>query len=140
MMYIVMFVPSGKGDTLIVDTDVLIWYSRNHQKAIELIHSLDSFSISVVTYMEIIQGVRNKKELNAFNRALGILNVKIIQIDELISTKAMFFVEQYTLSHSMAFADALIGATAIIKQLPLISGNDKHYKHLPEINVQTFKT
>ena len=123
---------------MIVDTDVLIWYSRGNQKAIKLIHSLDFFSISVITYMEIVQGVRNKGELNSFKKALGILNIKLIQIDEIISTKAMFFVEQYTLSHSMELADALIGATSIIKNLQLVTGNDKHYKYLPEINIQKF--
>ena len=124
---------------MIVDTDVLIWYSRGHQKAIDVIHSLDRFSLSVVTYIEIIQGVRNRKELNAFRKALGILNAQVIQIDELISTKAMFYVEQYALSHTMELADALIGASAVIKQLPLITGNEKHYKHLPEIKVQKFQ-
>ena len=124
---------------MIVDTDLLIWYSKGHQKAIDVIHSFDKFSLSVVTYIEIIQGVRNKKELNAFKKALGILNVQVIQIDELISTKAMFYVEQYALSHSMELADALIGASAVIKQIPLITGNEKHYKHLPEIEIQKFQ-
>lgn len=123
---------------MIVDTDVLIWYSRGHKKAIDLVHNLESFSISVVTYMEIIQGVRNKQELNTFKNALGILQVKVVQIDELISTKAMFFVEQYSLSHSLELADALIGATSILKQMPLITGNSKYYKHLPGIDVQKF--
>lgn len=124
---------------MIVDTDVFIWYSRGNQQAIDAIHGLERFSLSVVTYIEIIQGVRNKTELNAFKKALGILNAQIIQIDDLISTKAMFYVEQYALSHSMGLADALIGASAVIKQLPLITGNEKHYKHLPEIKLQTFK-
>lgn len=124
---------------MIIDTDVLIWYSRENKNAIKLIHSMESFSISAVTYMEILQGIRNKKELNSFKKALGILNAKILQIDETISTKAMFFVEQYSLSHSMELADALIGATSIIKQEPLITGNDKHYIHLPNLKVQKFK-
>ena len=124
---------------MIVDTDVLIWYSRGHQKAIDVIHSLDRFSLSIVTYIEIIQGVRNKKELKTFKKALGILNAQVIQIDELISTKAMFYIEQYALSHTMELADALIGASAVIKQLPLITGNEKHYKHLPEIEIQKFQ-
>ena len=124
---------------MIVDTDVFIWYSRGHKKAIDVIHSFDKFSLSVVTYIEIIQGVRNKKELSAFKKALGILNAKVIQIDELISTKAMFYIEQYALSHSMELADALIGATSVIKQIPLITGNEKHYKHLPEIEIQKFQ-
>ena len=124
---------------MIVDTDVLICYSRGNQKAIEMIHRLDRFSISVVTYMEIIQGVRNKKELNAFKKALGILNTQIIQIDEIISTKAMFYIEQYALSHSMELADALIGASAVTRQIPLFTGNEKHYNYLPEIKVQKFQ-
>lgn len=123
---------------MIVDTDVLIWYSRGHEQAIDLIHGLESFCISVVTYIEIVQGVRNKVELNAFKKALAVLNVQTIHIDEYISTKAMFFVEQYTLSHAMELADALIGATAIVKQETLITGNQKHYKSLPGINIQPF--
>lgn len=124
---------------MIVDTDVLIWYSTGNQNTINLIHSFDKFSISVVTYIEIIQGVRNKKELNAFKKALGVLNAQVIQIDEQISTKAMFFIEQYDLSHSMELADALIGACAVTRQLPLITGNEKHYKHLPELKIHKFQ-
>ncbi|MDM8522969.1 hypothetical protein QUF80_06305 [Desulfococcaceae bacterium HSG8] len=92
----------------------------------------------MVTYIEIIQGVRNKKELRSFKKALGVLKTHVIQIDEIISTKAMFFIEQYTLSHSMELADALIGATSVIKQIPLVTGNVKHYKHLPGIKVEPF--
>ena len=123
---------------MIVDTDVLIWYSKGCQSAIDLLHGFDRFSLSVVTYMEIVQDVRNKQELNAFQKALGTLNVQVVQIDELISTKAMFYVEQYALSHSMELADALIGASAVIKQVPLVTGNEKHYNHLPEIKIQEF--
>lgn len=39
----------------------------------------------------------------------------------------------------MEIADALIGACAITRQLPLITGNDKHYTHLPEIKIQKFR-
>lgn len=124
---------------MIVDTDILIWYSRGYQQAVDLLHSLDTFNLSVVTYMEIVQGVRSKKELNSFKQALGVLNARVIQIDELISTKAMFYVEQYSLNHSMELADALIGASAVLRRLPLITGDEKHYRHLPEIETQVFR-
>jgi len=124
---------------LIVDTDVLIWYARGNREAIKIIHNLNQLFISVITYMEIIQGVRNRKELNIFKKTLGILDIKVLQIDDLISTKAMFFVEQYYLSHSMELADALIGATAVLKKRSLITGNDKHYRHLPGITIKKFK-
>jgi len=88
--------------------------------------------------MEIIQGVKNKEELSHFKKALNILNVNVLQINDMISTKAMFFMEQYALSHSMELADALIGASAIITKMPLITGNDKHYKHLPGLESHKF--
>ena len=66
------------------------------------------------------------------------LNAQVIHIDELISSKAMLYVEQYALSHAMELADALIGASAVVSQLPLLTGNEKHYKHLPGIAIQRF--
>ena len=53
--------------------------------------------------------------------------------------KAMFYIEKYALSHSMELADALVGASAVIKQMPLITGNARHYKHLPEIKIKEFQ-
>jgi len=51
---------------LIIDTDVLIWDLRGNQKAKALIHDSNPFKISVVTYIELVQGMRNKTELVKF--------------------------------------------------------------------------
>jgi len=51
---------------------------------------------------------------------------KIIQINENISNRAMFFVEDYFLSHSMELADAIIAATALEYREILLTANDKH--------------
>lgn len=123
---------------MIVDTDVLIWYAKKNIHAIDLLHTSHGLNISVVTYMEIIQGVRNKVELKAFKKALSALKISVLQINDMVSTRAMFFVEQYALSHAMELADALIGATSLVYQLPLLTGNDKHYQHLPEIHISKF--
>ena len=48
---------------MVVDTDVLIWYMKGNQNAYKIIENLKHFSISVVTYMELVQGMRNKNEL-----------------------------------------------------------------------------
>lgn len=125
---------------MIVDTDVLIWYAKRNQNAVDLLHTSRDFSISVITYMEIVQGVRNKGELSAFKKALRSLKFSVLQINDIVSTKAMFFVEQYALSHSMELADALIGATAIVYQQPLLTGNEKHYKYLPDIQISKFSS
>ncbi|MCH7516999.1 MAG: PIN domain-containing protein, partial [Bacteroidetes bacterium] len=46
-----------------IDTDVLIWYMRGNSKANKVIEKLNGFFISVITYMELVQGMRNKREL-----------------------------------------------------------------------------
>ncbi len=123
---------------ILIDTDVLIWYMRGNKKAYDAIENLDSFSISVVTYMELVQGMNNKKELNSLRQALHGWDTKLLYISEEISAKAMFFVEQHFLSHSMQLADALIGASAITYGLPILTGNDKHYKVLGDLEVRKF--
>lgn len=124
---------------MIVDTDVLIWYLKGNENAFKAVEGLNRFSISVVTYMELVQGMRNKKELNSLRQTLNIWNTRIIYISEDISAKAMFFVEQHFLSHSMQLADALVGATAISCGEQLLTANDKHYRVLKDLQIKKFR-
>ena len=124
---------------VLVDTDVLIWYLRGDKKAYELIHSLSNICISSVTYMELVQGMRNEDELRTLQKTLRQWNVKTIYINEEISAKALFYVEEYFLSHSMQLADALIGATASMYGMKLITANDKHYKIIKELEMEVFR-
>ncbi len=123
---------------MLIDTDVLIWYMRGNEKAYQVVEKLENFFLSVVTYMELVQGLRNKKELNHLRKALHGWNAQILYVSEEISAKAMFYVEQHFLSHSMQLADALIGATAIAHGFPILTGNDKHYKVMKDIEIKKF--
>jgi predicted nucleic acid-binding protein len=123
---------------LIIDTDVLIWELRGNAKAKKLIHENIPFSVSVITYMEIVQGMRNKSELSSFIKQLTKWDVNIIQISNDISTRAMIYVEEYFLSHSMGLADALIAATCVDNSEILLTANEKHYKHIPTMQMKKF--
>ncbi len=124
---------------MIIDTDVLVWYMRGNERAYQLIEKLSGFNISVITYMELVQGMRNKNELNSLRKALLFWNTKILYLSEEISAKAMFLVEQHYLNHSLGLADALIGSTAIHYGLPLVTANDKHYKIIKGLKIKRFK-
>ena len=124
---------------MLIDTDVIIWYMRGNSNALKTIEQHKGFAISVVTYIELVQGMRNKKELLLLRKALKLWDTKIIYITEEISSKAMFYVEQHYLSHSVELADALIGATAVSHGLSLLTGNDKHYKVVKEIKLSKFR-
>jgi predicted nucleic acid-binding protein len=124
---------------VLVDTDVLIWYLRGNDKAAKIISANAPFNISVITYMELLQGLRDKKELRTLQKFLKQWSIKVIQISENISTHAMFFVEDYYLSHSMELADAIIAATAMEYHEILLTANDKHYKFIPNIQIDRFR-
>jgi predicted nucleic acid-binding protein len=123
---------------LIIDTDVLIWYLRGNEKAKNIVEDNVPFAISVITYMELIQGMKNKEEFRLFQKQMLRWNTNIIQINQEISSRAMFYVQEYSLSHSMMLADALIAATVIQNSEVLITANDKHYKFIPNIECKKF--
>ena len=125
---------------ILVDTDVLIWYMKGNDKAYNSLDKASAFSISVITYMELVQGMRNKNELNSLRKFLKNWRVNILYITEEISAKAMFYVEQHFLSHSMQLADALIGATSVSHGLPILTSNDKQYKIIKDIQIKKFRS
>ena len=55
---------------MIFDTDVMIWAFRGNGKALDAIDEATARSISSITYMELLQGVRNKAEMLSMKRFL----------------------------------------------------------------------
>ena len=123
---------------MIVDTDILIWVSRGKVGADQFLRRQQGFAISAVTYMEVVQGVRDKRELSAFRKALRLWGASVLPINEAISQHATFYVECYALSHSMCMADALIAATAVHHGDVLATGNVRHYRFIPGLTCLTF--
>lgn len=124
---------------MLIDTDVLIWNLRGNERAQSLLDSSPGFTISAVSYMELVQGLRNKSELRTLRQALRFWRASVLPIDTDISARAMFLVEEYTLSHSMEMADALIAASAQSSGLTLLTANDKHYRHIEGLDLRIFR-
>jgi predicted nucleic acid-binding protein len=83
--------------------------------------------------------MRNKRELRALRATLTGLEAQILQIEETVSGKAMFYVEQHFLSHAMRLADALIAATAVCQGVPLLTANTKHYSPIRDLEIRRFR-
>ena len=124
---------------MLIDTDVLIWFMRGNENARKILAGQREMTLSAVTYMELIQGLRNAKELQALRKALRAWNAKVLYVNEEISNRAVFYMEKHFLSHSLQLADALIGATASAYDLPLLTGNDKHYKVITDLTLKKFR-
>ena len=51
------------GTRVLIDSDVLIWLMRGNARAVALIQQTPDWVISAVSYMELVQGCRDKAEL-----------------------------------------------------------------------------
>ena len=97
------------------------------------------FSISIVTYMELVQGMRDKRELAKMKKAFAEMEVDVIPLSESISLRASDYVEMYALSHSMEMADALIAGTCMEQNETLVTANDKHYRAVEGLQMTVFR-
>ncbi len=116
---------------LLVDTDILIDVARGVEEAIEQLDRWDSeqgVAISVITYMELLVGCRNKREQRAVERFVR--RFELLAIDPEISEEAIGLLVKYRLSHGLLIADALIAATAIARGIPLVSKNQRDYQFI----------
>lgn len=123
----------------LIDTDVLIWLTRNNARAQAAVAKLRDWHVSAITYMELVQGCRNKTELKALQKTFLTDGETVLPLIEPISQRACALVEQYALSNGLLLADALIAATALEHQLPLLTGNAKHFRVVPKLEIQPFK-
>jgi predicted nucleic acid-binding protein len=124
---------------LIVDTDVLIWFYRGYETAKKTVLNAIPFKVSVVTYIELLDGIRNKNELNKLKEDFSDWGIEVLQINESISLRAIALVEKYKLSHNLELADSLIAATVLENNETLLTGNIKHYSYIKNLNVNKFE-
>jgi len=125
---------------MIVDTDVIVWFMRGNDKARQALGVLPVFAISAVTYMELVQGLRNGEELRELKRFLHSRRVECIALDPEISARAIAFMERYCLGHGLHMADALIAATVDIRGETLLTANAAHYRMIPGVALERFRS
>lgn len=116
---------------ILLDTNIIIDYSKGKLEAIELIESLNEPpAISVITVTELIQGIRDKER--PFFRAMFDVWV-ILPIDHKIALQAGEFARTYRKSHNITLADSFIAATADIYQYDLKTRNIKDFPMLKDL-------
>ena len=124
---------------MLIDTDILIWVFRGNQKAARILEAAESRQISAVTYMELIQGVRDRNELRKVKMFLSDYDFEVLPLSENIGHRASIYIEEYGLGMSVRMADALIAATAVEHHLTLFTGNRKHYRPIRDLDLKVFR-
>jgi len=126
-------------DTVIFDTDMFIWVQRGNGKAAEVMDASDERYLSIQTYMELLQGAKNKKQHTYVKDFLSSFAFEVLPLTENIGHRAAIYVEEYALSSGVRSGDALIAATAVENNIPLISSNKKHFKAINDLKFHHFK-
>jgi predicted nucleic acid-binding protein len=124
---------------MLIDTDILIWFLRSHPAAARFLDGLPARNLSVVSFMELLQGARDRQELRRIKSFLFSFGFEIVSLSENIGHRAAIYMEEYGLSGGLTMPDALIAATAVDRNLPLATGNRKHFTAVRELRVVPFR-
>ena len=117
------------------DTNVFIYAFNGRQDTIDKLTEIgfQDIVLSSISVMELYQGMGNKVELAQMKRKIKYFDV--IEINDDASKLATKLIENYRLSHNLQIPDAIIGATAVIHQLPLFTYNFKDFAFMPGIKL-----
>jgi predicted nucleic acid-binding protein len=123
---------------MIFDSDVLVWYFRRLPRAIAAVEETPDGGLSVISYMELLQGARDKRELAALKAFVGDLGFRMIPLTENIGHRAAIYLEEHFHADGLPLLDALIAATAVENNETLLTGNVRHFRCIPELQVVPF--
>jgi predicted nucleic acid-binding protein len=124
---------------VIFDTDVLVWASRGNLRAARTIDAATDRTLSIISFMELLQGARSKLESRQIRQSLRQLQFRILPLSETIGATAAAIIEQHALAHGIQLADALIAATAIEADHPLCTANVKHFRPINSLSRVPFR-
>jgi len=121
------------------DTDILIWIQRGNRKAARLVEQDGEKALSIQSYMELLQGARDRAEQQLIKDFIYDLDFEIVPLSENIGHRALIYVEEHALAAGMRSADALIAATAVEANRELVTSNTKHFRPVRELRLKGFR-
>ena len=124
---------------MLFDTDIFIWVQRGSRKAAALVDRTEERFLSVYSYMELLQGAKNKKHHAYVNDFLSSFGFVTLPLSENIGHRALIYIEEYAMSHGLRAGDALVAATAAENNLQLVTSNAKHLKPIKELKIKVFR-
>jgi hypothetical protein len=124
---------------MVYDTDVLIWFFRGNTKAARLIDQDTDRAISVIGFMELLQGAADKGETRLIKDFLKECAIRVLPLTENIGHRASIYMEEFGLSSGLRVADALIAASAAENHHTLCTGDRRHFRPIRELELFVFR-
>jgi len=123
---------------MIFDADVLIWALRDNKRANKLIDATRDRRTTLVTYLELVQGARDKVDLRLIRSYIKESGFNVLPLSENIGNRAAVYLEEYALRSGLSMGDALVAATATEHNDVLCTGNVKHFRHVADLELRPF--
>ncbi|HAI69292.1 MAG TPA: VapC toxin family PIN domain ribonuclease [Gammaproteobacteria bacterium] len=126
---------------VLLDTDTLSAIMRQHPLAIKqaqiYLKKHQRFTFSIITRYEILRGLKAKKattQLATFENLCRKTHILPIT-DKIILKAADIYADLHQSGLLIGDADILIGATALVHNLSIITNNENHFKRISELPV-----
>jgi len=120
--------------SVLVDTNVLIDYLRGVPGAASYFEaSCGDMSVSAMTVAELHAGARSDREREMLREFLAAFDV--VPADGPICEMGGEFRAEYGPRHGIDLIDAIIAATSVLRQLPLVTVNARHFPMLQNVIV-----
>lgn len=124
---------------MLFDTDVLICFFRGDRRAAQLMESRPDRAVSIISLMELLQGARSRAEIKVIRRFFPDGGFRVIPVSDSISHLAATLMEEHALKDGLQVAGALIAATARQMALVLATGNVRHFRPIPGLELKAFR-
>ncbi len=116
-------------DPILLDTDVLVDFFRGHRKAVAFVNTHSArILLSSIAVAELYAGVRGEVEQAALDGFVSLFRVAPVTSE--IAKIGGLYKRDFSKSHSVGLADALLAATAESENAELKTLNTKHYPML----------
>jgi predicted nucleic acid-binding protein len=114
---------------LLLDTDVLVDYLRGLPQAAAYLEAREErLLVSAITVAELYAGVREGDERRVLDRFVSAF--EIFPITGEVAQQGGLYRRDYSASHGVGLADALLAATAALNGAVLVTLNARHFPML----------
>lgn len=129
----------------LVDTDILSFYFKGDQKVVnkfnDYLREFDVINISIITYYEILGGLKFKnaeRQIKEFEEFIA--NNTIIHIsEESAKISGDVYADLRLKGITIGTSDILIAGIAIENELTLITNNERHYESIKGLKIENWK-
>lgn len=129
----------------LIDTDILSYYFKGDKKVVkkfeEYIQAYLTINLSIITYYEILSGLRYKdakKQIQRFENFVSANNLLFVTKTS-ASFSAEKFAELQKKGKITGASDLLIARIALEHGLTVVTNNEKHYNNISGLKIENWK-